>query len=209
MAAEAFTMMASALAYAWLGGSPGPGPLVDSARPLAAAIATYFVVNTGLVAGAIALSTGRSVWAVWRDDFLWSSTSFTVAGTAGAGAAILINRGEQWIAVLMLAPVYLTYRMYRLVVGRLELLERERAARATAEEANRLKDQFLATVSHELRTPLNAILGWADILRRHGGLDDARRAPGDKAPFDRPERQGQIIEQLFVHARQLSGQPAP
>ena len=34
-----------------------------------------------------------------------------------------------------------------------------------AQEANRLKDDFLATLSHELRTPLNALLGWAQILR--------------------------------------------
>jgi signal transduction histidine kinase/ActR/RegA family two-component response regulator len=33
-----------------------------------------------------------------------------------------------------------------------------------AEEANHLKDEFLATVSHELRTPLNAVLGWARML---------------------------------------------
>jgi PAS domain S-box-containing protein len=34
-----------------------------------------------------------------------------------------------------------------------------------AQEANRLKDEFLGTLSHELRTPLNAIFGWARILR--------------------------------------------
>ena len=205
MAAEAFTMMASGVAYAWLGGSPGPLTLVDAAKPLVGAIAVYFVVNTGLVAGAIGLSTGRSVWEVWRDDFAWSSTSFMVAGTAGAGAAILINRGEQWIAVLTLAPVYFTYRMYRLVVGRLDLLERERVARAHAEEANRLKDQFLATVSHELRTPLNAILGWADILRRQTTLDDARRARGYQAIYDSATRQAQLVDELLDVARIMSG----
>lgn len=48
---------------------------------------------------------------------------------------------------------------------RAALLIRERDARRHAEEADRLKDEFLATLSHELRTPLTSILGWASMIR--------------------------------------------
>ncbi|HKC85343.1 MAG TPA: ATP-binding protein, partial [Blastocatellia bacterium] len=46
-----------------------------------------------------------------------------------------------------------------------EQLAREQAARATAEAANRSKDEFLTTLSHELRSPLNAVLGYTRMLR--------------------------------------------
>jgi signal transduction histidine kinase len=64
----------------------------------------------------------------------------------------------------------------QLMVGAMraqDLADTAESARADADEANRLKDEFLAVVSHELRTPLNAVLGWTRLLGG-GQLDPAR-----------------------------------
>jgi signal transduction histidine kinase/ActR/RegA family two-component response regulator len=224
MSMEALTMAATALAYVSLGGPTGPFDIsiLELAKPLIGAIATYFVFNTGFVAGAIALSTRQPITNVWRNDFLWSGVTFMVAGSAGAIAAVVINRGGFWVAMLLLAPIYLTYRTYQLFVARLEdqqhhmaemrrmhearneLLEREQAARESAEQANRLKDQFLAIVSHELRTPLNAILGWTDMLCK-GMLDEVKRERAYQVVYDSAQRQAQLIDELLDVARIVSG----
>jgi signal transduction histidine kinase/CheY-like chemotaxis protein len=203
-AAEAITMAATGLIYERLGGTAGSPAFFAQSRPLVGAIGTYFCMNTGLVAGAIGLSTNRPVWRVWHDDFLWSGASFMAAASAGAAAAIVIDGGEVWMAILLVAPIYATYKTYQLFTGRLDLLERERAARESAEQANRLKDQFLAIVSHELRTPLNAMLGWSDILRR-GALNPDRYDRAFRAIHDSARRQAQLIDELLDVSRMMSG----
>ena len=94
VAGEAVTMAVSGVVYASLGGPSAPVDVSALARPLVGTIATYFVVNTGLVAAAIALTSKRTFAQVWFEDFLWSGASFMVAGTAGAVAAVVIARGS-------------------------------------------------------------------------------------------------------------------
>ena len=72
----------------------------------------------------------------------------------------------------------------------------EQAARATAEAANRTKDEFLATVSHELRTPLTVILGWSAMLR-HGGLDEATSARALEIIDRNVKAQAQLIQDIL------------
>lgn len=83
----------------------------------------------------------------------------------------------------------------------------EDALRQRAEdlvEANRLKDEFLATVSHELRTPLNAMLGWARLLRTRK-LNEATTARALETIERNAKSQVQLIEDLLDLSRIISG----
>ena len=85
-----------------------------------------------------------------------------------------------------------------------QLLIRERAARADAEKANRLKDEFLATLSHELRTPLNAVIGWTRILRS-GRLDNESSSHAIDVIERNAWAQKQIIEDILDVSRVITG----
>ena len=85
------------------------------------------------------------------------------------------------------------------------LLDSEQAARADAERASRLKDDFLAALSHELRTPLNAIVGWAELLRRRVDPRDAEMAKGVQAIARNARVQTQLIADLLDISRITSG----
>jgi hypothetical protein len=87
---------------------------------------------------------------------------------------------------------------------RMELLRRVQAAHAAAEEANRLKDDFLATVSHELRTPLTAMLGWLQLLRS-GRLPEEKRARALDTVERNARAQAQVIEDLLDISRIITG----
>ena len=93
---------------------------------------------------------------------------------------------------------------------RREIGERRRAEQERAEllvrerEANRLKDEFLATLSHELRTPLNAILGWTKLLR-----SNAVAPGGQDRALEKVERnaaaQARLVDDLLEISRITTG----
>ena len=87
---------------------------------------------------------------------------------------------------------------------RAQLLVREQAARAEAEQANRTKDEFLATLSHELRTPLSAILGWSHLVRT-GKLDEPQMSRAFETIERNARSQSQLIDDLLDVSRIITG----
>jgi signal transduction histidine kinase len=86
----------------------------------------------------------------------------------------------------------------------LELMAREKEARASAEIANRIKDDFLAILSHELRTPLNAIVGWTHLLKG-GKLSERDRQRGVDVIERNAAAQRAIIDELLDISRIVTG----
>ena len=89
-------------------------------------------------------------------------------------------------------------------IEREALLALEQQARQRAEEADRIKDEFMATLSHELRGPLSAMVGWVQVLGA-GGLDEATRERGRAAIERSAKAQTRLIEDLLDYSRVVAG----
>jgi signal transduction histidine kinase len=125
----------------------------------------------------------------------------TLFGGFVVGTAIVLNRMRNDRRALE-ASVAAAQREIEVRRGVETALE---SARAGAEAANRLKDEFLALVSHELRTPINAILGWVTLLR-NGALPPDRSMYALEIIHKNAKTQAQLVTDLLDIARGLTGQ---
>jgi signal transduction histidine kinase len=85
------------------------------------------------------------------------------------------------------------------------LFEEAETARAQAEDASRMKDEFLAVVSHELRTPMSAILGWSHILKTERRNEPATLSKGLDVIERNARAQTKIIEDILDVSRIITG----
>ncbi len=120
MASLIVTVQGAGLAFWVLEMAGSPEPMHALPRALVGAATAYFLLNTGLVAAAIALASNESIVTTWQTNFLWSAPSYFVgAGTVACAVWFVTNAGL-WIAPLTIAPLYLTYRAYKVYMGRIE-----------------------------------------------------------------------------------------
>jgi diguanylate cyclase (GGDEF)-like protein len=120
MASLIITVQAAGLAYDAAAPATSVWPMLALVGPLVAAATVYFVMNTALVATAIALSSSEGIATTWHTNFLWSAPSYFVGAAAAAIAAMFVREAGYWLAPLTFAPLYLTYRTYKVYMGRIE-----------------------------------------------------------------------------------------
>ncbi|MFN3652541.1 MAG: ATP-binding protein [Armatimonadota bacterium] len=138
----------------------------------------YFLLNTLGVATAIGLDRQVSPLVVWREHVFWTGAAYLLS----AGAAALIWGAYQAVGPLSLALLPCLYLVYRAHFAYIEALKAQRELADQVqqllrqeEDANRRKDEFLATLAHELRNPLAAISNAHYVLEQPGGLTGAPR----------------------------------
>ena len=139
-AALVLTVKAAGFTFEYLGGHPGSIDLNNIARPLVASALVYYVVNTSIVAVAIGLANRRPFWSVWQSNFLWTAPSYYVGAGAAVACVVLLQTRQWWLLPMTAAPVYLTFRSYRMYVERLASEKRHK------EEVLRLHGDTLAAL---------------------------------------------------------------
>jgi diguanylate cyclase (GGDEF)-like protein/putative nucleotidyltransferase with HDIG domain len=121
MACLVITVQVAGTIYGLLGGTPGEFDIWTLPKPLVGAATAYFLINTAMVATAIALSTRQSVLKIWNENFLWSAPSYFVgAGAAALAVGVFSFVSVRWLLPLAAAPLYLTYRSYKVYLGRID-----------------------------------------------------------------------------------------
>ncbi|HXG86798.1 MAG TPA: HD domain-containing phosphohydrolase [Vicinamibacterales bacterium] len=122
MACLAIAVQTAGWAHLTLGGTPGTlgASWAAVVPPLLGAAIAYFFFNTTLIAMAIALSTHQSALTVWQQNFLWSAPSYFVGAAIGLGAKWAVLGSGVWVALLFAPFMYLTYRSYKIYMGRID-----------------------------------------------------------------------------------------
>jgi PAS domain S-box-containing protein len=166
------------------------------------------ITNSEIYAGKASLVTMREADVLAVQSLPLMSSSGKVLGIISTHFSNTHRPSEQELRLMDLlvrqTADYLERK--RVEEEREQLLLREHELRETAEEANRLKDEFLAIMSHELRNPLNVILGYAELLLR---MDEIKSSKNLSHMADAVKRnavaQSKLIRDLLDLSRLRSG----
>jgi diguanylate cyclase (GGDEF)-like protein len=118
MSVLSLSMEAAAQVLARTGGTTLSAPADVVIPAIVAAAVAYFLVNSVLVAIALGLTSGRSIVRTWDQEFLWGAPNYFVGALAATVAVQGVTRYGFWAVGLLLAPLVVTFRVYRVYLGR-------------------------------------------------------------------------------------------
>jgi diguanylate cyclase (GGDEF)-like protein len=144
IAALALAMEMSGAIYVWLGGKPGAWETSTALGPFAAAATTFFLANSGLVAGAIAFTTAQPLGRIWFDTFLSAWPVYLLGAAMAAASVFAIQRPAPWLVLFLAVPFAVMFHNLRAYL--------ERVDEATTDALTALPNQrfVLAHVAREL-----------------------------------------------------------
>jgi signal transduction histidine kinase/ActR/RegA family two-component response regulator len=192
---------AQAAGYVWgaFGGVLAPPGVMTLIVPLICTTATYYLVNTGLVATAVGLSNGESPARAWHREFFWSAPSYLLSGIAAGVVGLIIAYDGYILLPLAFIPLYVSYRAYQQSLRRIDDERRHTAAlaealeRATRSEFNLAAEkERLVLESSRLAVTVQTIRDGVITVDRQGKVvlmnDEARRLAAlmPEVPDDSP-----------------------
>jgi signal transduction histidine kinase/DNA-binding NarL/FixJ family response regulator len=147
IASVVIAVQAAGAVWRVLDGTIAQPGFVETFMPLSAAAIVYFVVNTALVAGAIALSTSGSAAHAWHREFLWSAPSYFLSAFVAGMIAVIMQHQACLLVPLAAAPLYISYRAYQMSVRRID--EERRHAQELAAMVATTKEALARAIQSE------------------------------------------------------------
>jgi len=110
--ALALTMGTAGWVYQWLGGQPGLWSTAPQFEPLISAATVVFLLNSILIAGAVALTARRSIPLVWFESYLPTWPTYMIGAGLASGIAVVLERRAYWLLPLLAGPLVLLHRNF-------------------------------------------------------------------------------------------------
>ncbi|MDZ8187972.1 MAG: PAS domain S-box protein [Nostoc sp. ChiSLP02] len=176
---------------------------INTAAPLAQAVRTKQPVWQESTAARVARYSHLAQEYAQHNYGAWISLPLTIEGRAIGGMTLAFDENQELSQDDRAFILALTQQCAQ-AMERARLYAAEQTAREAAENANRIKDEFLAVLSHELRSPLNPILGWSKLLQSRK-LDEKTIPQALKSIERNAKLQAQLIEDLLDISRILQG----
>jgi diguanylate cyclase (GGDEF)-like protein len=142
------SMLAAGVTLAATGGTVLTAPADVVVPSIVASALVYFLVNSTLMALAIGLSSNRSPLEIWDREFIWGAPNYFMGALAATVAVQGLHRFGLAAIILLIAPLFLTYRLYKAYVSRVD--EMSRANRELHVEVQRAQAESLTDPLTEL-----------------------------------------------------------